>query len=67
MLKYIGYYAELPLGLPKSMEDQIIQDMQKENLSQGGQARICDMLWSDHACLICEWSTYHIGFLMDVP
>jgi len=38
VLKYIGYYAELPLGLPKKMEDQIIADMQKTPVSKGGQS-----------------------------
>ena len=35
VLKYIGYYAELPLGLPKSIEDKIIEDLQNLPCSQG--------------------------------
>ena len=35
MLKYIGYYAELPVGLPKAIEDQIVQDVQTTPFNQG--------------------------------
>jgi hypothetical protein len=35
VLKYIGYYAELPLGLPKTIEDKIIEDLQKLPCGQG--------------------------------
>jgi len=35
VLKYIGYYAELPVGLPKRIEDQIVADMQKASSIQG--------------------------------
>lgn len=34
MLKYIGYYAELPINLPKEMEDKIVASMQEKGVSQ---------------------------------
>ena len=46
VLKYIGYYAELPLGLPKKMEDQIIADLQKTPLSKGGRSLIVENMLS---------------------
>lgn len=46
MLKYIGYYAELPLGLPKKMEEQIIADMQRTPLSKGGHSLIVENMLS---------------------
>ena len=35
VLKYIGYYAELPVGLPKTLEDHIVAKVQVTPHSQG--------------------------------
>ena len=35
VLKYIGYYAEIPLCLPRSIEDRIVSNMQQNSVSQG--------------------------------
>ena len=35
VLKYIGYYAELPLCLPKYIEDHITSRMYQDTLSNG--------------------------------
>ena len=35
VLKYIGYYAELPINLPKDLEDRIVAEMQGANVGQG--------------------------------
>ena len=35
VLKYIGYYAELPIDLPKEMEDKIVAQMQETSVGQG--------------------------------
>ena len=34
VLKYVGYYAELPLNLPKEIETSIVAGMQEESCSQ---------------------------------
>ncbi len=42
VLKYIGYYAELPVGLPKTLEDHIVAKVQVTPHSQGSLIRtIC--------------------------
>ncbi len=42
VLKYIGYYAELPVGLPKTLEDHIVAEVQVTPHSQGSLIRtIC--------------------------
>ena len=35
MLKYIGYYAELPLGLPKGIEDHITSRIHQDFFTNG--------------------------------
>ena len=35
VLKYIGYYAELPINLSKEIEDNIVAGMQETSVSQG--------------------------------
>ena len=34
VLKYVGYYAELPIHLPKEMEDRIVTGMHETSVSQ---------------------------------
>ena len=38
MLKYIGYYAELPINLPKNMEERVIAGMREKSCDQGMQS-----------------------------
>ena len=34
VLKYIGYYAELPINLPKEIEERIVNGMLKTGVNQ---------------------------------
>ena len=40
MLKYIGYYAELPINLPKEVEERIVDGMLKTGVSQSESKKV---------------------------